>query len=169
LPLLALVAAILGAGLAAARSVTEDARAIAPDFAVVPTGLRVHVIGIDGLDRRMAEQMIAQGGMPRLAELRARGAHAALRAEAEQVPAIVWTTIATGRGRAAHGIGATGTRRLAGMRTPVALGDEGPLARGLASAADLLRLTRAQPATSVLRRAKTFWNVTSDKRLPVGA
>ena len=41
----------------------------------------------------------------------ARGAHARLRAEPERVPAIVWTTIATGRGPEAHGILSADTRR----------------------------------------------------------
>ena len=67
-----------------------------------------------------------------------------------------------------HGIQSAGARRLAGMRTPVAMGEAGRFARALGAAADLLRLTRAQPATSVLRGAKTFWNVASEKGLRVG-
>jgi hypothetical protein len=106
--------------------------------------------------------------MPGLAALLAAGAHGTLRAEPEQVPAIVWTTIATGRGPEAHGIRSTGERRLPGMRTPVPSGDADPFARALGAATDLLRLGRAQPATSVLRRAKTIWNVASEKGLRVG-
>ena len=65
--------------------------------------------------------MIARGEMPRLQALLTGGAHAILRAEPEQVPAIVWTTIATGRGPEAHGIRSTGARRLPGMRVPMPL------------------------------------------------
>jgi hypothetical protein len=125
------------------------------------------VLGIDGLDRAMAEQMIGRGEMPHLQALLAAGAQATLRAEPEQVPAIVWTTIATGRGPEAHGIRSTGARRLPGMSVPVPLGADDPFARALGTASDLLRLGRAQPATSVLRRAKTFWNVASEKGLRV--
>src|SRR4029453_1421994 len=78
------------------------------------------------------------------------------------------TTIGTGRGPEVHGIQSAGARRFAGMRTPVALGEDGRLQRALGAAADLLRLTRSQPATSVLRGAKTFWNVASEKGLRVG-
>ena len=168
LPLLAAAALILGGAVSAAAYLSNSSAAAAPDFAVVPTGVRVRVIGVDGLDRRMADQRIARGEMPRLQALRAASARGVLRAEPEQVPAIVWTTIATGRGPEAHGIRATGARRLPGMRGPVALSDEDPFARALGSATDLLRLGRAQPATSVLRRAKTFWNVASEKGLRVG-
>jgi len=167
-PLLAAAALLLGGAVAGAAYLSGASAASAPDFAVVPTGLQVRVLGVDGLDRRMAEQMIARGEMPHLQALLAEGAHAVLRAEREQVPAIVWTTIATGRGPEAHGIHSTGARRLPGMRTPMPISGDDPFARALRSATDLLRLGRAQPATSVLRGAKTFWNVASEKGLRVG-
>ena len=137
------------------------------DFAVIPTGMVVRIVGIDGLDRRMAEEMIARGEMPHLQALLAASAHAPLRAEPEQVPAIVWTTIATGRGPAVHGIHSAGARHLPGMRTPVPLADRTRFSRAVGAAADLLRLTRTQPASSVLRGAKAFWNVASEKGLRV--
>jgi hypothetical protein len=168
LPLVSAAALLLGGGVAAASYLGTHAGTEAPDFAVVPSGLRVRVLGIDGLDPRLVEPMVARGELPRLAGLLERGARARLRVEPEQVPAIVWTTIATGRGPADHGIQSTGTRRLAGMHTPVALGDEGRFARLLGTAGDLLRLTRAQPPSAVLRSVKAFWNVASEKGVRVG-
>jgi hypothetical protein len=168
LPLLAAAALLFGAGVAAASYYgAHDART-APDFAVVPTGLRVVLLGIDGLDAGLADALVARGQMPHLSALRARASRARLRVEPELVPAIVWTTIATGRGPDAHGIQSMGGRRLAGMRTPVPLGDEGPFARALVDAADLLRLSRPQPPSSVLRSVKALWNVASEKGLRVG-
>jgi hypothetical protein len=168
LPLLGLAALCLGGGLAAAAYFGGRV-AEAPDFAVVPTGLRVRVVGVDGLDLRMAEQMLGRGEMPRLAALLASGAHGRLRVEAERVPAIVWTTVATGRGPEAHGIRSVEGRRLPGMSRPVALGQgDGRFAAAVAAAADLLRITRTEPPTSVLRGVKAFWNVASEKGLRVG-
>ncbi|MFN8095041.1 MAG: alkaline phosphatase family protein [Vicinamibacteria bacterium] len=154
----------------AAAALLPGERAIeAPDFAVVPTGLRVRVVAVDGLERGMATQMMTRGEMPALAALVARGAHAALRAEPERVPAIVWTTVATGRGPEAHGIQSAEARRVAGLRTPVGLdGEKGPFASALGAATDLLRLTRKQPPSAALRSVKAFWNVASDKGLRVG-
>jgi Type I phosphodiesterase / nucleotide pyrophosphatase len=168
-PLLASAAALFGGGVAAASYFGQAVGGAGPDYAVVSTGLRVRVLGIDGLERRMTEQMVARGQMPHLQELLGRGAHGRLRAEPERVPAIVWTTIATGRGPEAHGIVSTGARRLAGMKTPVAIdAEERPFVSALGRAADLLRLTRTQPPSGVLRGAKTFWNVASEKGLRVG-
>lgn len=166
LPLLAAAALLLGTGVAAASYVGARAATDAPDFAVVPTGFRVRVLGIDGLDPRMVAQMGPD--MPRLRQLVAASAHARLRVEPEQVPALVWTTVATGRGPEAHGIVSMGARRLAGMRTPVSLDEQGLLARTLARGAELLRVGRAEPPTSVLRGVKAFWNVAAEKGLRVG-
>jgi hypothetical protein len=161
-------AVLLGGGVAAASYLASAAGVEAPDFAVVATGLRVRVLGIDGLDRRMVDLMRIDGELPRLEHLVETSAHARLAAEPEQVPAIVWTTIATGRGPEVHGIRSAGARRLAGMRTSVAIGQASRFERAVGAAADVLRLTRTQPATSVLRGAKTFWNVASEKGLRVG-
>ena len=139
-----------------------------PDFAVVPTGVRLRVVGIDGLERRMTEQMLTRGEMPRLGALLAGSASGRLVAEPERVPAIVWTTVATGRGPDAHGIRSTGARRIAGLKTTWAVGEEGPFSSALGPAADLLRLSAPEPPSAVLRSAKTFWNVASEKGLRVG-
>jgi hypothetical protein len=126
-------------------------------------------LGIDGLDPRLAERLMSRGEMPRLRELIERSAHARLAAEPEQVPAIVWTTIATGRGPEAHGIQAPSARRIAGMRTPLAVdAPESRIGAALATATDLLRITRPQTPTDAFRSVKTFWNVASEKGLRVG-
>jgi hypothetical protein len=165
-PLLAAAALLLAAGVATASFVGSRAGRDAPDFAVLGTGLRVRVLGVDGLDPRMAAQMAPE--MPAWRRFLARSARLPLRVEPEQVPALVWTTVATGRGPEAHGIVSTGARRLAGMRTPVSLDEQGLLARTLARGADLLRVGRAEPPTSVLRGVKAFWNVAAEKGLRVG-
>ncbi len=164
-PLLAAAALLLATCVAAASYLGARA-ADAPDFAVKGTGLRVRVLGIDGLDPRMAAQMAPE--MPALQRFLAGAARVPLRVEPEQVPALVWTTVATGRGPEAHGILSMGARRLAGMRTAVSLDEQGLLARTLARAAELLRVGRAEPPTSVLRGVKAFWNVAAEKGLRVG-
>jgi hypothetical protein len=167
LPLLAAGALLFGGGVAVASYLGGRAPA-APDFAVVPTGLRVRVLAVDGLDPRLAEEMAQAGEMPNLSALLSSAARFRLRLEPEMVPAIVWTTVATGRGPEAHGVQSAGARRLPGMRTSVPLSDQGRFARALARAGETLRLTRVQPASSVLRGVKTFWNVASEKGLRVG-
>jgi hypothetical protein len=166
--LLALSVVLFAAGLAVLASAGKTQATPAAEFVVIPTGARVRVIGIDGLSFALAERAMHDGSMPRLAALVARSAHARLRAEPEPVPALVWTTIATGRGPEAHGIVSTGARRIAGMRTPMDVDEGNRLLRAVTAATDVLRLTRRTPATSALRAVKTFWNVASEKGLRVG-
>ena len=160
------VVVLLLAGAAGAASRRTEADTVGPDYAVRPTGLSVRVIGIDGFDAGLALPMAERGEMPELAQRLAIGARGRLRPEPEQVPAIVWTTIATGRGPEAHGIRGAGTRRLPGMSSPVTF--LGPGDSALAAAADVLRITRTAPPSAVLRTVKTFWNVASEKGLRVG-
>ena len=169
LPLVLGAAALFAAVVALAPRLARPSGKEAPDYAVVPTGLRVRVVAIDGLERRMAEHLAGSGEMPALAAAPGQGRRARLRAEPERVPAIVWTTVATGRGPEAHGIQSADTRRITGLRTPVSLDAErSPFTSALGAATDFLRLTRPQPPSAVLRSVKTFWNVASEKGLRVG-
>ena len=169
LPLVLGAAGLFALVLFAAPRLSQSAAVRTPDFAVVPTGLRVRLIAIDGLERQMLDQLAQRGELPAIAGLVAKGAHARLRAEPERVPVIVWTTIATGRGPEAHGILSADTRRLTGLRTPVGLDAEaGPFGGALGRVTDLVRITRAQPATAALRSVKAFWNVASEKGLRIG-
>jgi hypothetical protein len=163
--LLGVAGLLIAAGVGAA-SLLGPREAPVPDFAVVPTRLRVRVFGVDGLDRAMVEQQRARGELPNLSRLIEGGASWTLDAEPEAVPAIVWTTYATGRGPETHGIRAAGAVRLAGMSTPVS--PPGRLAEGLQAAADLLKITRTQPPTAPLRGAKAFWSVAAEKGLGIG-
>lgn len=165
--LVALAVTLFGGGVVAA-SFTGPKPAAAPDYAVIPTNTRVRLLGIDGFDPRMADRLAGRGEMPRWSALLGSSARARLVVEPERVPAIVWTTIATGRGPEAHGIGAPGARRVAGMQGPLRLETSGAVSRALAKATDVLRLTRPQTPTDTLRSVKTFWDVAADKGLRVG-
>ena len=46
--------------------------------------------------------------------------------------------------------------------------EAGPFGAALGRVTDLVRITRAQPATAALRSVKAFWNVASEKGLRVG-
>lgn len=161
LPLLAAAALLFGVALSGA-AYFASADGDVPDYAVVPSDVRVRVLGVDGLDPRMVDQMISRREMPRMAALLKSGARGRMRVEPERVPALVWTTIATGRAPEDNGI-LPGARRV-----PLSPGDKSRLVRMGATARDLLRLTRAQPPTAVLREVKPFWSVASEKGFRVG-
>ena len=162
LPLLAAAALLFGMAVSAA-AYFASAEGEIPDYAVMPSELRVRVLGVDGLDPRMVDQMISRREMPRMAALLKSGARGRMRVEPERVPALVWTTIATGRAPEDHGILPAGARRI-----PLPPGDESRLVRMAGTARDLLRLTRTRPPSAVLKGVKPFWSVASEKRLRVG-
>jgi hypothetical protein len=162
LPVLAAAALLFGVAVSAAAYFASADGEI-PDYAVVPSDVRVRVLGVDGLDPRMVHQMISRREMPRLAALLKSGARGRMRVEPERLPALVWNTIATGRAPEDDGILPAAARRV-----PFPPGDESRLVRMSGTARDLLRLTRAQLPAAVLREVKPFWSVASEKGLRVG-
>lgn len=105
------------------------------------TDLRILLVGLDGYDWDIAEPLMAAGRMPALTDLVRRGARARLQTIQPILSPVIWTSMATGRSPADHGI----------------LDFLGTDARG-----------NAVPVTSNLRRKKAFWNVLSDAGASVG-
>ena len=129
----------------------------APALVVVPTGLRLLVVGIDGFDPAFARSLASRGAIPHVARLQA--AAATLRAgEAGTDPVPTWASIATGELPERHGAVAIETRRVAGLagRLP---GASASLAPVLVATTDLLRLTRPVVTSGTERRAPAFWEV----------
>jgi len=96
---------------------------------------RVIVLGIDGADPVAIDQFLAEGKLPNFARLRRDGAYGTLKSSKPMLSPILWTTIATGRPPADHGIGHF-----------VAVNEQ----------------TGEQlPVTSQMRRVQAIWNVVS--------
>ncbi|MGH2571735.1 MAG: alkaline phosphatase family protein [bacterium] len=67
-------------------------------------GSRVLVLAFPGLSWSVAEDMIERGEMPRLAELRRRGAWGDVRSPRPLLTPVVWTSVATGKESSEHGV-----------------------------------------------------------------
>jgi hypothetical protein len=133
-----------------------------PPLAVVPTGARVVVLAIDGVDVATLTRLAAQGATPTLAALTAQ-ARVSLTNDADRDPARVWTTIATGQAPERHGIRALEARQLAGVEGR--LRAESPGMAMLTAATDLLRLTTPAIASGDERRLPAFWEVAASAGL----
>jgi len=70
----------------------------------VDTGLRVLIVGLDGVDWKVADPLIEQGRMPALAHLRERGVTANLKSVIPTYSPNLWTSIATGKTLEKHGV-----------------------------------------------------------------
>lgn len=90
------------------------------DSLVRDTGSRVVVIGIDGADWKIIEELAEDGGMPNLMGLRQQGVWGPI-ATLPSIPLspVIWTSVATGKGAKRHGITWFMVDRPDGTRVPV--------------------------------------------------
>lgn len=154
--------AFLGASALMARSVVgggsnDDTRV--PGFAVVPTGVRVVVIAIDGFDRRVRDELAAGGSVEHLRTFVTTPGSRVIDTD----PARAWTTVATGMTPEEHGVSGIELRRVAGLQG--AVGTPTRTAVTISRVADVLRLTRPAAASGRTRHQKMFWEVAADKGL----
>jgi predicted AlkP superfamily pyrophosphatase or phosphodiesterase/tetratricopeptide (TPR) repeat protein len=94
------------------------------------------LVGIDGMDWRVVDTLFAQGRMPNLRKLVDGGVRADLRTIEPTLSPVIWTTIATGRRPAEHGI-------LGFVQKDEKTG-------------------RQVPVSSFKRKVKALWNIVSD-------
>jgi predicted AlkP superfamily phosphohydrolase/phosphomutase/Flp pilus assembly protein TadD len=97
---------------------------------------RVIVLGLDGLDPRAVDLLMSEGKLPNFARMRQEGAYGRLLSAKPLVSPVLWTTIATGRPPADHGIGPF-------------------VAESNATGSPF-------PVTSEMRRVKSIWNILSE-------
>jgi len=97
---------------------------------------RVVVLGLDGVDPDVVTRLIAEGQLPNLKRMRDQGAFGRLRSQRPMLSPILWTTIATGKPAAEHGIGHFVARNP--------------------------KTGKQLPVTSQMRRVPALWNVASD-------
>lgn len=151
---LALLAIVGGIAMLGATAGDEGTPQAPPPLVVVPTGERVLVIGIDGLDAAQ----LSSTTLPTLARLTSRGVVQLDEAEGEtsKDPAAVWTTIATGQPPSRHGVRALESRQLAGVDGRL---DSAAGPTRWTTVTDLLRLTRRTITSGDARHVPTFWEV----------
>src|SRR3989454_4079926 len=101
-----------------------------------PSTERIVVLGLDGVDPRIVDLLMAEGKMPNFARLRQEGAYGRLLSSEPMLSPILWTTIATGKPPEEHGIGHF-----------VAVNE---------------KTGEQLPVTSGMRRVKALWNILSD-------
>jgi hypothetical protein len=124
---------------------------------------RLLVVGFDGADWTLAEQMMAQGELPALASLRARGSWGRLETLQPTNSPEIWTTVFTGFPPERHGIVGFTRLGLRGVRNVLP-----QLDRQRGTGFDLLEaelrrygVIREVPVNSDMRRVPAYWNVAS--------
>jgi hypothetical protein len=164
--LLSAIAFVGASGILALAATSAEPQPQPSDFVVVPTGLRVVVVGVDGWN----PSLLRTGpdvDLPHLRRLARRTAVAAGSVDTD--PARVWTTIATGVAPEAHGVSGVELRQVTGVEGSFsgASSARSTILRSLASVTDLVRLTRPAAVSGTVRRHKAFWDVAAEKGLDV--
>jgi hypothetical protein len=154
--------ALIGAvGVLVATAPAESSSPVTP-LAIVPTGLNVVVVAIDGVDVATLDRLNVAGATPMLATLTS-GARVALSNDSDRDPARVWTTIATAQPPERHGIRGLESRQVAGVGGRLRV--DSPAVALLTAATDAVRLTRPSIASGQERVVPAFWEVAASAGL----
>jgi len=153
---------------AAALAVAPPAAEPPPTSLPVTAGERVLLIGLDGVLPDELDFLLGRGDLPNLERLAREGGVLASYARPASIsPAELWTTVATGREPADHGVVALDGYRLLGMRST--LTRSGPWRLYLEDVASPLGLAEQRPLLSNRRRAPTVWELVARGGRPVAA
>lgn len=109
---------------------------------------KIIVLGIDGFDPTILENMIGRGELPNFSRLAEKGIFSPMETVFPPQSPVVWTTIATGRPPAEHGVCDFLTLKPGEYLPQLAITRQG-------------KLTYVRPY-----QAKTFWEIASEKGVP---
>jgi hypothetical protein len=161
------VASALVTGIAALFVAPRAPSSVPPALPAAP-GERVAIVGVDGVLPDELDYRLASGALPALAELlRAGGVLARVERAPTASPAEIWTTYATGRRPAEHGVRALDGYRLLGMESVLAR--PGPWRGFWGSVGVALGFAEQRPLLAGVRRAPTLWELVARGGRPVAA
>ena len=146
---------VAASALLLATASADSAPPAIPALTVVPKGIHLKVIAIDGVDPHLFE---AAGWPAAAASDDIVGERYLLDPQDTTDPARAWTTIATGEPPDVHGVHAIETRHVAGLQG-ILPGDSTTAGRALRTASDMIRLTRPSIASRNERRSMMMWEV----------
>jgi predicted AlkP superfamily phosphohydrolase/phosphomutase len=121
---------------------------------------RLIIVGLDGLDPRLTERMMAEGKLPHFVRLRETGAYSHLATTTPPLSPVAWSTFQTGVNPARHCIYDFLTRNPRTYLPALSSTEITPPRRFLRLGK--YRLPLGRPGLRLLRRSRSFWSVLSD-------
>jgi hypothetical protein len=157
------------AGLAAlALFLPRTEAAVPPPSLPTAPGVRVALVGVDGVLADEFDYLLARGDLPALAGMARRGGVvAAYRRDPAASPAEFWTTVATGLPPRRHGVVSLDSFRPLGVATPLAR--TGPWRLWLGGVERPLGLAEHRPLLAGRRRVPCVWELAARGGQPVAA
>jgi len=141
-------------------AVTAEAAGPAPR---VETGLRVFLIGIDSASWAELAPLLEQGLMPNLGRLLETGTRGSLASFVPTESPLLWTSMATGKLPASHGIRFFLRADFSGVDSPLYLFPQ----KLFLGRMEMFRLMRFSTIDGTRMRSAAFWDV-AGRELPVG-
>ncbi|TKJ40007.1 hypothetical protein CEE37_09735 [candidate division LCP-89 bacterium B3_LCP] len=127
--------------------------------------MRIAIVGWDGAEWSIVQDLLAKGDLPNLRSLIEEGVSAPFKSLPSTKSPLVWTSIATGKLPSKHGIEDFGSFQFPGMVNNFA---EYPDGLGLYRLISRFMSQADLPVTSTTRRCKAIWNILSEANLSVG-
>src|SRR5438105_5211890 len=121
---------------------------------------RVVILGLDGLDHGLTEQMLAEGKLPHLAALRDEGCFKPLASTLPPISPVAWSTFQTGTNPGKHNIFDFLTPDLRTYQPKLSSVEIRPPRRSIRLGKYVVPLGKAD--VRLLRKSRPFWNVLSD-------
>ncbi|MFN7992315.1 MAG: alkaline phosphatase family protein [Bryobacteraceae bacterium] len=118
---------------------------------------KIIFLGLDGLDPRITERMMAEGKLPNLARLAADGSYRRLRTTFPALSPVAWSTFATGVSPAKHNIFDFLDRNLKSYLPQLATAHVGKPDRVLR--VGRFRIPLSRPALELRRKSQPFWKI----------
>ena len=122
---------------------------------------RVIFLGLDGLDPRLTERLMAEGKLPNLARLQAEGSYTRLRTTFPALSPVAWSTFATGVSPAKHNIFDFLDRSLKSYLPQLSSAHVGKPARVLRLGR--LRIPLARTPIDLRRKSRPFWKILGEQ------
>ncbi|MFB0517904.1 MAG: alkaline phosphatase family protein [Acidobacteriota bacterium] len=122
---------------------------------------RLIIIGLDGLDPSITEQMMSQGELPNFARLKKEGTFARLKTTFPAISPVAWSSFLTGVTPARHNIFDFLSRDPRTYLPDLSSARIGRPSRTLPLGKYLIPLSK--PEITLLRKSKPFWNILADE------
>ncbi|MGQ9618201.1 MAG: alkaline phosphatase family protein [Candidatus Aminicenantia bacterium] len=139
------------------------------EFTPEKRDIKIAIIGVDGLDISFAESKIEKGELPFIKELLNDGFVCKYPTKQPRIPAVFWTTVATGLSPEKHNIKAFQSTSFTGIETPIQFKKD---PSGILWVLNTLflnaKIAQIEPISSFLRNSKTLWEIFSEKGYKIG-
>jgi predicted AlkP superfamily phosphohydrolase/phosphomutase len=126
---------------------------------------RLLILGFDGMDPKIADEMMKEGRLPNLERLRQKGSFSNLQTSIPPQSPVAWSNFITGKNPGGHGIFDFIARDPETYLPYLSTTDTGDAAKTVKIGKYIIPLSK--PEVKLLRKGKSFWEILEEHDIPV--